>query len=62
MPADLTTYLTDANIHVGVPYSRDGQFRVTLRPSDHFSWALAIDNPQQYTNVKSRSPLPSMPC
>lgn len=51
MPSDLaTTYSTDANIHVGVPYSRDGQFRVTLRPSDHFSWAVAIDNPQQYTN------------
>jgi len=51
MPSDLaTTYSTDANIHVGVPYSRDGQFRVTVRPSDHFSWALAIDNPQQYTN------------
>jgi hypothetical protein len=51
MPADLaTTYSTDANIHVGVPYSRDGQFRVTVRPNDHFSWALAIDNPQQYTN------------
>ena len=51
MPSDLaTTYSTDANIHVGVPYSRDGQFRVTVRPNDHFSWALAIDNPQQYTN------------
>jgi hypothetical protein len=33
-----------------MPYSRDGQFRLTLRPSDHFSWAVAIDNPQQYTN------------
>ncbi len=51
MPSDLaTTYSTDANIHVGVPYSRDGQFRVTVRPNDNFSWALAIDNPQQYTN------------
>ena len=51
MSADLaTTYSTDANIHVGVPYSRDGQFRVTFRPNDNFSWAVAIDNPQQYTN------------
>jgi hypothetical protein len=51
MPSDLaTTYSTDANIHVGVPYSRDGQFRLTVRPNDHFSWAVAIDNPQQYTN------------
>ncbi|HEX4605033.1 MAG TPA: hypothetical protein VH724_13625 [Candidatus Angelobacter sp.] len=51
MPSDLaTTYSTDANIHVGIPYSRDGQFRLTVRPNDNFSWALAIDNPQQYTN------------
>jgi hypothetical protein len=49
--ADLaTTYSTDGNIHVGMPYSRDGQFRLTLLPNDHFSWAFAIDNPQQYTN------------
>lgn len=51
MSSDLaTTYSTDANIHVGVPYSRDGQFRVTVRPNDKFSWALSIENPQQYTN------------
>jgi hypothetical protein len=51
MPSDLaTTFSTDGNIHVGVPHSRDGQFRVTVRPNDNFSWALAIDNPQQYTN------------
>ena len=51
MAADLaTTYSADGNIHVGVPYSRDGQFRVTVHPNDHFSWAFAIDNPQQYTN------------
>jgi hypothetical protein len=51
MSADLaTTYSADGNIHVGVPYSRDGQFRVAIHPNDHFSWALAIDNPQQYTN------------
>ena len=63
MPSDLaTTYSTDANIHVGVPYSRDGQFRVTVRPNDHFSWALAIDNPQQYTNGEVTSPRLSMPC
>src|ERR1041385_8708335 len=51
MPADLaTTYSTDGNIHVGMPYSRDGQFRLTLHPNDNFSWAIAVDNPQQYTN------------
>ncbi|MBZ5506854.1 MAG: hypothetical protein LAO78_15470 [Acidobacteriia bacterium] len=57
MPSDLaTTYATDGNIHVGVPYSRDGQFRVTVRPNDNFSWALAIDNPQQYTNGEVIAP------
>ncbi|HZI58967.1 MAG TPA: hypothetical protein VFF39_19440 [Verrucomicrobiae bacterium] len=57
MPSDLaTTYSTDANIHVGLPYSRDGQFRVTVRPNDNFSWALAIDNPQQYTNGEVIAP------
>jgi hypothetical protein len=51
MPPDLAaTYSTDANIHAGMPYSRDGQFRLTVRPNDNFSWAVAIDNPQQYTN------------
>jgi len=50
MPSDLaTTYALDGNIHVGVPYSRDGQFRLTFRPSDRFSWAVAVDNPQQFT-------------
>jgi hypothetical protein len=50
LPSDLaTTYSTDGNIHVGVPYSRDGQFRVTVHPSDRFAWAVSIDNPQQFT-------------
>lgn len=57
MPSDLaTTYSTDANIHVGIPYSRDGQFRLTVRPNDNFSWAVAIDNPQQYTNGEVTAP------
>ncbi|HKR96301.1 MAG TPA: hypothetical protein VJW55_13095, partial [Candidatus Angelobacter sp.] len=50
MPSDLaTTYSLDGNILVGMPYSRDGQFRLTVRPNDAFSWAVAIDNPQQFT-------------
>ena len=50
MPADLaTTYAADGNLIVGMPYSRDGQFRVTFRPSEHFSWAASVDNPQQFT-------------
>ena len=50
MPSDLaTTYSLDGNILVGMPYSRDGQFRLTVRPTDAFSWAVAVDNPQQFT-------------
>lgn len=50
MPSDLaTSYSADGNILVGMPYSRDGEFRVTLRPSDHFSWAVSVNNPQQFT-------------
>ncbi|HKD80687.1 MAG TPA: hypothetical protein VKH81_13395 [Candidatus Angelobacter sp.] len=50
MPSDLaTTYALDGNIHVGVPYSRDGQFRLTFHHGDAFSWAVAVDNPQQFT-------------
>lgn len=57
MPSDLaTTYAIDANIHVGVPHSRDGQFRVAVHPNDNFSWAVAIDNPQQFTNGEVTAP------
>jgi len=50
MPSDLaTTYSLDGNILVGMPYSRDGQFRLTIHPNDAFSWAVAVDNPQQFT-------------
>jgi hypothetical protein len=47
-PSDLdTTIATDGNIMTGVMYSRDAQFRVAVKPNDRFSWALAIENPQQ---------------
>jgi hypothetical protein len=47
-PADLdTTLATDGNIMTGVMYSRDAQFRIAVKPNDRFSWALAIENPQQ---------------
>lgn len=49
-PSDLdTTMSTDGNIHVGVMYSRDAQFRIGVKPTDRFSWALSIENPQQIT-------------
>jgi hypothetical protein len=47
-PSDLdTTMATDGNIMVGVMYSRDAQFRLAFKPSDHFGWALSVANPQQ---------------
>jgi len=47
-PSDLdTTIATDANIMAGVMYSRDAQFRIAFKPSDHFGWALSVANPQQ---------------
>jgi uncharacterized coiled-coil protein SlyX len=50
MTSDLaTSYSADGNILVGMPYSRDGQFRVTVHPNDHFSWAVSINNAQQFT-------------
>ncbi len=55
--ADLaTTQSTDGNIHVGVPYGRDGQFRVAVRPNDHFAWAFSVENPQQITNGEVVTP------
>ncbi len=51
MPADLaTTTSADANIHVGVAFTRDAQFRLAVHPNDHFSWAVSVENPQQITN------------
>jgi uncharacterized coiled-coil protein SlyX len=47
-PSDLdTTIATDGNIMTGVMYSRDAQFRVAFKPTDHFGWALSVNNPQQ---------------
>jgi hypothetical protein len=49
-PSELdNTMSTDGNIHVGVMYSRDAQFRVAVKPTDRFSWALSVENPQQIT-------------
>src|SRR6185312_7880031 len=38
-PADLMlTIGEDANVHVGIPYTRAGLFRVVLHPNDNFAW------------------------
>ena len=51
-PADLMlTIGEDANVHVGVPYTRAGLFRAVLHPNDNFAWGVEIQNPQQYVGV-----------
>jgi hypothetical protein len=51
LPSDLALTLSeDANIHVGIHHTRQGTFRATWHPNDHFAWALGIENPQQFTN------------
>lgn len=51
LPADLAlTFSQDANIHVGIQHTRQGTFRAAWHPTDHFAWAFAVENPQQFTN------------
>ena len=43
------TTATDGNVHVGVAYVRDGQFRVAFHPTENFAMAVSLENPQQTT-------------
>jgi len=48
-PADIFgTYGEDAQVHVGVNYTRAAEFRATYHFNDEFQWAVAIQNPQQF--------------
>jgi hypothetical protein len=38
----------DTNYQVGLPWARQGQFRVGYHPNDHVHMALSLENPQQY--------------
>jgi hypothetical protein len=50
-PADLAITLNeDANIQVGIHYTRAGLFRVTWHPKKTFAWATELQNSQQFTN------------
>ena len=41
MPADLAlTISEDANVHVGIPYTRAAEFRTVYHFSDHFQWGV----------------------
>jgi hypothetical protein len=51
-PADLMlTIGEDANVHVGIPYTRAGLFRVVLHPNDNFAWGVEVQNPQQFVGT-----------
>src|SRR5215831_1982710 len=51
-PADLAlTYSEDANIHVGIAYSRAAEFRMVYHPTDNFALGFAVQNPQQFVGV-----------
>ena len=48
-PSDLAVTLNeDANINVGIPYTRAGLFRTVYHFSDHFQWGAEIQNPDQF--------------
>ncbi len=50
-PADLMlTIGEDANVHVGIPYTRAGLFRAVWHPNDNFAWGAEIQNPQQFVS------------
>lgn len=52
-PADLALTLgEDANIHVGVQYTRAGTFRAVFHPNNNFAWGFGIENPEQYVGTK----------
>jgi hypothetical protein len=48
-PSDVfLTYGEDAQVHVGINYTRAAEFRVAYHFTPHFVWAGAIENPQQF--------------
>jgi len=48
-PADVfVPIIEDAQTHVGLPYTRAAELRVNYHFSDHFQWAVAMQNPDQF--------------
>lgn len=51
-PADIFGTLgEDANVHVGIPYTRAGLFRAVWHANDNFQWGVEVQNPQQYVGA-----------
>jgi len=60
MPADVfNTQDMDTNYQLGLQWERTPQFRITFHPSKTTAFALAIENPQQYTG--SAVTFPTLP-
>jgi len=51
-PADVFVPIgEDAQTHVGLPYTRAAELRVTYHFTDHFQWAVATQNPDQFVGA-----------
>jgi hypothetical protein len=49
MPSDkFLTIGEDAQVHVGVNYTRAGTFVAAWHPTDHFAWGFGVENPDQF--------------
>src|SRR5260221_13634431 len=44
-----TTFNEDGNHNIGNNFTRAGQFRVAYHFNDQVAWAVAVENPQQFT-------------
>ena len=52
MPSDLAlTIGEDANVHVGIPYTRAAEFRAVYHFTDKFQWGVALQNPEQFVGA-----------
>jgi hypothetical protein len=60
MPSDLAlTYGEDAQTHIGLNYTRAGEFRVGYHFTDHAVWAFAAQNPQQFIGQGNETIFPA---
>jgi Skp family chaperone for outer membrane proteins len=52
MPSDVFVPIgEDAQTHVGLPYTRAAELRINYHFSDHFQWAVAMQNPDQFAGA-----------
>ena len=52
MPADMMlTISEDANLHVGLPWTRQGGLHVMYHPTDHWVAGVGIENPDQFVGA-----------